>query len=70
MTKEEKKDKKDSMDLLKIPSKVRGSFMNYSNRWGRFNLQGDFKWYEWSPLEAHQKATMTMPEMWEKYQNR
>lgn len=67
MTKEEKKDKSTAMKALNIPVNRRSSFMRWANDWGRFNLYGDWKWYEYSPLEARSKATKTMQEMWEAY---
>ena len=70
MTPEEKKDKKTAMIELSIPVNIRGSFMRYGNRWGRFNLHNNWKWVEWGPLEYHQKCTMTMEEMWNNYKNK
>lgn len=67
MTKEEKKDKLIAMSELKIPVFKRSSFIRWANDWGRFNLYGDWKWYEYSPLEASSKATRTMEEMWNDY---
>ncbi len=70
MTKEEKKDKKAAMEALNIPVVMRSAFMRWANRWGRFNLNKDQLWYEWSPLEDRSKATKTMEQMWTDYQNR
>ncbi len=67
MTKEEKKDKSTAMQELKIPVVKRGAFMHWANKYGRFNMHGDWLWYEYSPLEAHHRNTMTMSEMWKKY---
>jgi hypothetical protein len=70
MTKSEKKDKKAAMEALNISVVMRGAFMHWANRWGRFNLNNDQLWYEWSPLEDRSKATKTMAQMWGDYQNR
>ena len=67
MTKEEKKDKRTAMQALNIPVVRRSAFMRWANHWGRFNLYGDWKWYEYSPLKARSKATKTMQEMWDDY---
>ena len=67
MTKEEKKDKLTAMKALNIPVVRRSAFIRWANNWGRFNLYADYKWYEYSPLEARSKATKTMQEMWDAY---
>lgn len=70
MRKSEKKDKKAAMDALNIPVAIRSAFMRWANKWGRFNIYGDWKWYEYSPLEQRSKCSMTMEEMWKGYKNR
>lgn len=67
MTKEEKKDKSIAMNELNIPIVKRSSFIRWANKFGRFNIHNDWKWYEYSSLESYQKNTMTMKEMWDKY---
>lgn len=68
MTKEEKRDKLIAMQELNIPANKHNAFIRWANKWGRFNIHGDWKWYEYSPLEACQKSTKTMNEMWVEYQ--
>ena len=67
MTKKEKKDKSTAMKALDIPVNRRSAFMRFANNWGRFNMYGDWKFYEYSPLEAEHKATKTMQQMWDFY---
>ena len=57
MTKKEKKDKSTAMKALDIPVNRRSAFMRFANNWGRFNMYDDWKFYEYSPLEAEHKAT-------------
>lgn len=67
MVKSEKKDKKTAMHELNIPNLQRSAFIRWANRWGRFNMYSDWKWYEYSPLERHHKQSRNMSEMWEMY---
>jgi len=67
MTKQEKKDKLIAMDELGIHVNKRSAFIKWANKWGRFNLKGDRKWYEYSPVEDRSKSTLTMKEMWDRY---
>lgn len=60
-------DKMYSMNEWKIPTKEREDFLKFANAWGTFNYHGDYKWYKYSPLEANQKVTKNMGEMWEMY---
>ena len=69
MTKEEKLDKKNAMDEINVPKQKRGAFMRFANRWGRFNIHEDWKWYEYSSLEWNKRSTLTMEEMWVIYQH-
>lgn len=66
-SKKETKDKRVGMSVACIPEGKRSSFIRWANKWGMFNTRGDYKWYEFSPLESHQKASRSMREMWEEY---
>ncbi len=70
MTKTEKKDKLKAMIELDIPSYKRSAFMRFANDYGRFNLYNDWKWYEYSPLEAKHRCTLTMEQMWKMYNDK
>jgi hypothetical protein len=67
MTNEERGDILKAMNELNISISRMDYFIDWSNNWGRFNLHGDWLWYEYSPLETKDKRTMTMEEMWNFY---
>jgi hypothetical protein len=57
------------LNKLNVPGYLRSPFVRWAQKWGVWDRK-ELKWYEYSPLERHQKASRTMEEMWLAYQNK